>query len=289
MDQAGADHALPQQSAMLCRHARHHAGVVAGATADLLQRLGIGHAVGRKEIGRARAAEAGGALRADARHGEVGGADPQAALVRRCGPAFAQPVRQADVVRVHVRDDHAQHRQALQLVGKDVFPLCPGLVARDAAVHHRPAVAAVDAVAQQPQVDVVQRERQCHADPLDPRRHRQRAAGLRQGIAQGVMKPGFELVAGEVEQHHDRRVEGVDAGGNASSSFVLVYNLYNSEDLYKRFPAGEGQAYLVGGFNASYLRRGDIVLIPIRMGAGLRLGINAGYMKFSKKQKWLPF
>ena len=82
---------------------------------------------------------------------------------------------------------------------------------------------------------------------------------------------------------------GFDAGANAGSTFVLVYNLSNTEDLYKRFPAGEGQAYLVGGFNASYLRRGDIVLIPIRMGAGLRLGINAGYMKFSKKQKWLPF
>ncbi|GHA05549.1 hypothetical protein GCM10011617_28100 [Novosphingobium arvoryzae] len=82
---------------------------------------------------------------------------------------------------------------------------------------------------------------------------------------------------------------GFDAGANAGSTFVLVYNLYNTEDLYKRYPAGEGQAYLVGGFNASYLRRGDVVLIPIRMGAGLRLGVNAGYMKFSKKQKWLPF
>ena len=82
---------------------------------------------------------------------------------------------------------------------------------------------------------------------------------------------------------------GFDAGANAGSTFVLVYNLYTTEDLYKRFPAGEGQAYLVGGFNASYLRRGDIVLIPIRMGAGLRLGANLGYMKFSRKQNWLPF
>jgi hypothetical protein len=82
---------------------------------------------------------------------------------------------------------------------------------------------------------------------------------------------------------------GLDAGANAGSTFVLVYNLYDSEELYKRFPAAEGQAYLVGGFNASYLRRGDVVLIPIRMGAGLRLGLNAGYMKFSHKQKWLPF
>ena len=82
---------------------------------------------------------------------------------------------------------------------------------------------------------------------------------------------------------------GFDAGANAGNTFVLVYNLYNSADLYKRFPAGEGQAYLIGGFNVSYMRRGDTVLIPIRVGAGLRLGVNAGYMKFSTKQKWLPF
>ena len=82
---------------------------------------------------------------------------------------------------------------------------------------------------------------------------------------------------------------GFDAGANAANTFVLVYNLYDSEELFNRFPAGEGQAYFVGGLNVSYLRRGDMVLIPIRVGAGLRLGINAGYMKFSKKQKWLPF
>lgn len=82
---------------------------------------------------------------------------------------------------------------------------------------------------------------------------------------------------------------GFDAGANAGSTFMLVYNLYNSDDLYHRFPAGEGAAYLIGGFNASYLRRGNVVLIPIRVGAGLRLGVNAGYMKFSTKQKWLPF
>jgi hypothetical protein len=82
---------------------------------------------------------------------------------------------------------------------------------------------------------------------------------------------------------------GFDAGANAGSTFVLVYNLYDSEDLYKRFPAGEGQAYFVGGFTASYLRYGHVVLIPIRMGVGLRLGVNAGYMKFSRKQKWMPF
>ncbi|MEP2101063.1 MAG: DUF1134 domain-containing protein [Parasphingorhabdus sp.] len=82
---------------------------------------------------------------------------------------------------------------------------------------------------------------------------------------------------------------GFDVGGNAANSFVLVYNLYDTEDLYQRFPAGEGAAYFIGGFHVSYLRSGDKVLIPVRLGAGLRLGANVGYMKFSKKQRWLPF
>lgn len=82
---------------------------------------------------------------------------------------------------------------------------------------------------------------------------------------------------------------GFDAGANAGNTFVLVYNLYDSEDLYKRFGAGEGAAYLVGGFHTSYLRRGDVVLIPVRMGLGLRLGVNAGYMKFTRKRNFIPF
>lgn len=82
---------------------------------------------------------------------------------------------------------------------------------------------------------------------------------------------------------------GFDAGGNAAKAFVLVYNLDRLDDLYHRFPAGEGQAYLVGGFHVSYLRRGRVVLIPVRMGVGLRLGINGGYMKITRKSNWVPF
>ncbi|WP_066587961.1 DUF1134 domain-containing protein [Sphingomonas pruni] len=82
---------------------------------------------------------------------------------------------------------------------------------------------------------------------------------------------------------------GFDVGGDATKVFVLVYNLYDTEDIYKRFPGGEGRLYFVGGFSATYLRRGNIVLIPIRLGVGWRAGINAGYMKFTHKSKWMPF
>ncbi|HEX8262663.1 MAG TPA: DUF1134 domain-containing protein [Allosphingosinicella sp.] len=99
--------------------------------------------------------------------------------------------------------------------------------------------------------------------------------------------------------HHqiegDRRVHwtgpsvGFDFGANADKIFVLVYNLHDSERLFRRYPAAEGNAYVVGGFTASYLRRGDVVLIPVRLGIGARLGVNAGYMRFSQKNRWLPF
>lgn len=82
---------------------------------------------------------------------------------------------------------------------------------------------------------------------------------------------------------------GFDFGADANKVFVLVYNLHDSQELFRRFPGAEGNAYFVGGFTAQYLRRGDVVLIPIRLGVGLRLGVNAGYMRFSERNRWLPF
>jgi len=82
---------------------------------------------------------------------------------------------------------------------------------------------------------------------------------------------------------------GFDVGADASKVFILVYNLHDAQQLFRRYPGGEGRAYFVGGFTATYLRRGDVVLIPIRLGVGVRLGVNAGYMRFSERNRWLPF
>jgi hypothetical protein len=82
---------------------------------------------------------------------------------------------------------------------------------------------------------------------------------------------------------------GFDWGADASKVFVLVYNLDDGQELFKRYPAAEGRAYALGGFTASYLRRGKVVLIPVRLGVGLRLGANVGYMRFSEKTRWSPF
>ena len=108
--------------------------------------------------------------------------------------------------------------------------------------------------------------------------------GLRYGS--GTLK---HKVEGERPVYWTGPSIGFDVGGDATKVFTLVYNLHDSQELYRRYPQAEGRAYFVGGFSATYLRRGDIVLIPVRLGVGMRLGANLGYMSFSEKSKWLPF
>lgn len=82
---------------------------------------------------------------------------------------------------------------------------------------------------------------------------------------------------------------GFDLGGDVSKVFVLVYNLQHVESLFQRFPSVEGSIYIVGGISANYHRSEGITLAPIRLGAGLRTGVNVGYMKYTKKKTWFPF
>lgn len=108
--------------------------------------------------------------------------------------------------------------------------------------------------------------------------------GVRYGS--GVMT---HKVEGQMPVYWTGPSVGFDVGGDANKVFVLVYNLYDTADLYRRFPAAEGRLYFVGGFAATYLRRGNVVLIPVRLGVGYRAGVNVGYMKFTQKSNWLPF
>ena len=99
----------------------------------------------------------------------------------------------------------------------------------------------------------------------------------------------FHKVEGQMPVYWTGPSLGFDLGANGSKSFVLVYNLFDSNDLFPRYPSAEGAAYVVGGFTATYLRRGDVVLIPIRLGVGWRLGVNVGYMNFARESKAVPF
>ena len=108
--------------------------------------------------------------------------------------------------------------------------------------------------------------------------------GVRYGS--GVMHHQIE---GDRNVHWTGPSIGFDVGGDINKVFVLVYNLHDSQRLFRRYPGAEGRAYFVGGFSATYLRDGDVVLIPIRLGGGMRLGANVGYMRFSERNRWLPF
>ena len=98
----------------------------------------------------------------------------------------------------------------------------------------------------------------------------------------------FHKVEGQMPIYWTGPSLGFDVGANGSKTFVLVYNLFDSADIYRRFPSVEGSAYVIGGFTATYLRRGDVVLVPIRLGVGWRLGVNLGYMNITRKSKNVP-
>jgi len=110
------------------------------------------------------------------------------------------------------------------------------------------------------------------------------AVGLRYGKGELVRKTG----AGRQVFWQGPSI-GFDLGGNASKVFTLVYNLGTTDELFQRFPGVDGSAYLVAGFGVNYQQSGNIILAPIRTGAGLRLGVSAGYLHYTRESSWVPF
>jgi len=82
---------------------------------------------------------------------------------------------------------------------------------------------------------------------------------------------------------------GFDLGANASKAFVLIYNLGSSERLFQKFPGVEGSSYFIAGIGVNYLRASNITLAPMRTGVGLRAGVNAGYLTFTREATANPF
>jgi hypothetical protein len=81
---------------------------------------------------------------------------------------------------------------------------------------------------------------------------------------------------------------GYDAGAEGSKTMVLVYNMHDPDQIYKRFGGVQGAAYLVGGASVQLQKYGDVTLAVIRSGVGLRLGANVGYLKYSRSPTWNP-
>ena len=82
---------------------------------------------------------------------------------------------------------------------------------------------------------------------------------------------------------------GFDVGGDGSKVMMLVYNLNSTNDIFGRFPGVDGSAYMVGGLGMTVMKAGNVVVVPIRSGVGLRAGVNVGYLKFTQEATWNPF
>jgi hypothetical protein len=108
--------------------------------------------------------------------------------------------------------------------------------------------------------------------------------GLRYGEGMLFMKKGFRK-----KVYWQGPSIGMDFGGNGSRVLVLVYGLQHPNDLLARFAGIEGTAYVVGGLGVNFQQYANVKLAPIRTGLGFRLGLNAGYLKYSDRPQWNPF
>ena len=117
---------------------------------------------------------------------------------------------------------------------------------------------------------------------------REAGAGLVVGVRYGDGYL-FHKIEGKQVIHWTGPSLGFDVGADAAKIFTLVYNLYDTEEMFSRFPSVEGQFFLVGGAGVSIHKKGDIVIAQVRLGVGLRTQLSVGYLKFSKEQSLLPF
>jgi hypothetical protein len=82
---------------------------------------------------------------------------------------------------------------------------------------------------------------------------------------------------------------GFDWGANASKCFTLVYNLRSADRLFQKFPGVDGSFYFIAGIGVNYQRADGITLAPMRTGVGLRAGVNAGYLTYTRRASINPF
>ena len=108
--------------------------------------------------------------------------------------------------------------------------------------------------------------------------------GLRYG--EGIL---YTRNAGDLKVFWQGPSIGFDAGADGDRTMMLVYRLPATQAIYSRFVGVDGSAYVIGGFGFTALAADDIVLVPVRSGVGARLGINLGYLKFTRQATWNPF
>jgi hypothetical protein len=82
---------------------------------------------------------------------------------------------------------------------------------------------------------------------------------------------------------------GFDTGADGDRTMMLIYSLPSISAIFQRFGGIDGSAYFVGGLGFTALGADNIVVVPIRSGVGMRLGVNVTYLKFTPRATWNPF
>ena len=113
-------------------------------------------------------------------------------------------------------------------------------------------------------------------------------AGLRYGEGQLYSRMNG-VQAGPTPIYWQGPSLGADIGATGSRALFLVYNLSDGQSLYRRFPGIDGAAYVAGGFGLTVYKSGNLLIMPIRSGIGLRLGASLAYLKFTERASWNPF
>ena len=99
----------------------------------------------------------------------------------------------------------------------------------------------------------------------------------------------FHKVEGQQPIHWTGPSFGLDVGADGAQVFMLIYHLHDTNDMFRRFGAVTGRAFAVGGLSAQYMVHDDVVVVTIALGVGLRLGVNAGWLNFTREKRLIPF
>lgn len=108
--------------------------------------------------------------------------------------------------------------------------------------------------------------------------------GLRYGVGKFYQKSGEES-----EVYWRGPSIGFNSGGRSPKVLVLIYNLEELKNLFKRFPSGENNFFYTARVGVSYKQKDKIIIVPIRTGERLTEGINVGWIKYSPRKSIEPF
>jgi hypothetical protein len=137
--------------------------------------------------------------------------------------------------------------------------------------------------------DLIERAFKRHGRPNAVIRGEEGGGAFVAGLRYGKGKLSYAGGAAGREVYWQSPSIGIDAGGHAAKTFIMVYNLKSTQDLFQRYPAVDGSLYVVGGAGLNYNQIDDTVLAVIRLGVGWRAGFSIGYLKFTPEKSYNPF